>query len=187
MGMMDAQAQRKLKQMDSEKQEEDEKYKDESKEPLSERFSYGGNVGASFGTGYQSYLLQPLVFFRAAPKTILGGGFTYAYWSQKLTVAPGKTETFSDNVYGFNLFARQTIFDPLFAHVEYNPMNFTLYNYATRAEERIWHHAMFVGGGLNQRFSERGGYYIMILYDLAYNANRTYYQNPYDIRMGFYF
>lgn len=182
-----AHAQRKLKQMDSEKQEEEDKYKDDTKPSLAERFSYGGNIGAQFGTGYTSFLIQPLVFFKVAEKTTVGGGFTYSYWSQKYQVAGNKTETYSDNVFGLNLFARQTLFGPLFAHVEYNPINFTLYDYVARTEERIWHHALYVGGGINQRFGNGGGYYIMVLYDLAYNANRTFYPTPYDIRMGFYF
>ncbi len=186
-GVQHAQAQRKLKQMDADKQKEEDKYKEDTKQPLSERFSYGGNIGAQFGTGYSSFLLQPLVFFKAAEKTTLGGGFTYSYWSQKYTGAGGRTETYSDNVLGLNLFARQTLFEPLFVHVEYNPINFTLYDYVTRKEERIWHHAFYVGGGLNQRFSGKGGYYIMLLYDVAWNANRTFYPTPYDMRMGFYF
>lgn len=187
MVVPDVYAQRKLKQMDSEKQEQEDQTRYDSKQPLSERFKFGGNVGAQFGTGYMSILLQPLVFFEAAEKTIVGGGLTYMYWSQKYQVAGGKSETYTDNVYGFNLFARQTLFGPLFVHAEYNPMNFTLFNQVTRQEERIWHHAMYVGGGINQRFSGGGGYYIMLLYDVAYNSNRTFYPTPYDIRMGFYF
>ncbi len=187
LGVERTYAQRKLKQMDSEKQEAAEEERKDTKEPLSERFSYGGNIGMQFGSGYMSFLIQPLVFFKAAEKTTLGGGFTYSYWSQKYTNAGGKTDTYTDNVLGLNLFARQTLFDPVFLHVEYNPINFTLYDYVSRTEERVWHHALYVGGGLNQRFSGGGGYYIMLLYDLVWDANRTFYPTPYDIRMGFYF
>lgn len=182
----DSRGQRKLKEMDSDKQAQKDEMADEGKEPWTDKISYGGNIGATFGTGFSSVLLQPLAFYSITEKTMAGAGFTYIYWSQKYTYA-GKTETFSDNVYGLNLFARQVLFDPLFIHAEYNPLNFTFFNYQTLQEERIWQNAFYLGGGLQQRFNDRGGYYIMLLYDVMWDANRSFYPTPYDIRMGFYF
>jgi hypothetical protein len=180
-------AQRKMKQMDSDKQaQEDEMSKQESSS-WKDKISFGGNLGASFGSDFASVLLQPLVFYRITEKTMVGGGFTYIYWSQKYMNSLGKTDTYTDNVYGLNLFARQVIFNPLFVHAEYNPMNFTLYNYQTRSEQRVWQQAFYIGGGFQQKMSERGGYYFMVLYDVLWNANKSFYPSPYDIRMGFYF
>lgn len=180
-------AQRRMKQMDADKQEQEDQAKAYEATPWYEKISYGGNVGAAFGSGYSSVLVQPLVFYRLRPKTMVGTGVTYYYWSYKAILQNGQTKTISDNAYGFNLFARQTIFDPVFAHVEWNPMNFTFYDRFSGDEKRIWKNSLYMGGGIQQRISDRGGFYIMLLYDVLWDKNRSFYPIPYDLRIGFYF
>ena len=95
--------------------------------------------------------------------------------------------TVSDHAYGLNLFARQQLFDPAFVHIEYMPMNFTVLNRNTGQEKREWVNSFYLGGGINQRFTDRGGIYILVLYDVLYNAERSFRLSPLDVRTGFYF
>jgi hypothetical protein len=180
-------AQRRMKQMDADKQEEEDRARAYEATPWYDKISFGGNVGAAFGSGYSSVLLQPLVFYRFTEKTMAGTGFTYYYWSQKYILGNGQTKTISDNAYGYNLFARQMLFNPVFAHVEWNPMNFTYYNRFSGEEKRIWKNSLYVGGGIQQSISGRGGFYIMALYDLLWDQDRSFYPIPYDFRVGFFF
>jgi hypothetical protein len=179
-------AQRRMKQMDSEKQEQEDKAKEYESEPWYDKLRFGGNVGASFGSGYTAVLLQPLAFYQLREKTMVGAGVTYYYWSYKVILNNGQTKSISDNAYGFNLFSRQVLFDPIFAHVEWNPMNYTFYDRLNGEEKRIWKSSLFVGGGIQQT-AGRGGFYLMFLYDVLWNKDKSFSPIPYDIRMGFYF
>lgn len=179
-------AQRRMKQMDSEKQEQEDQAKAYEYEPWYEKVRFGGNVGAAFGSNYSSVMLQPMVFYQLKPKTMVGAGVTYYYWSYKVVLGNGQTTKLSDNAYGANLFARQMLFEPIFAHVEWNPMNFTYYDRYNGEEKRIWKSSLYLGGGIQQT-AGRGGFYLMFLYDVLWNADKSFSPIPYDIRMGFFF
>jgi hypothetical protein len=181
---LNVQAQRELKEMDADREQERQRAR--SNHDWMEKVRFGGNIGASFGSSFSSVLLQPMVFYQLTEKSMPGIGVTYIYWSQKYQVSPTRTESFSDNVFGFNAFFRQVLFEQVFAHAEYNPMNFTRYNPNTRSESRVWQHALYLGGGLQQE-AGRGGFYFMALYDVLWNANSSFYPTPWDFRMGFYF
>lgn len=182
-----AYCQRKIKNMDADKEAANNDDKTSSAQRWQDNVSFGGNVGASFFNGGGFVLLQPTAFYKLAKNTTAGAGITYIYWQQKIPLLNGSSLTFSDNVFGLNLFARQQLFDPVFVHVEYNPMNFTRYNPLTRDEARTWVNAFYVGGGIMNRSSSGGGYYIMGLYDLLWNAEKSFYPRPIDIRLGFFF
>jgi hypothetical protein len=93
----------------------------------------------------------------------------------------------SDNIYGLNIFARQLIFEPAFVHVEYNPLNFSVFNSTNGDSKRNWVNAFYIGGGINQSISDRSSIYIMILYDVLHDPNRSFRQTPIDFRTGFFF
>jgi hypothetical protein len=190
-----AYAQRKLQEMDSDKQAEKDRYKDETKEDWRERVSFGGALTGGFSNLGSFFLIQPQVFYRLKPRTTVGAGVTYIYWSQKYTVYnTNQTVTFSDNAFGFNLLARQTLFGPVFAHVEYMPMNFTAYNLIGQ-EKRRWGQSLYLGGGFNSGGQTAGGY-VLILYDVLWQArdfsdpysfSKSYYTSPWNFRVGFMF
>ena len=181
-------AQRKVEQIDPEKQEEQKKAPEPSnKNAWKDKISYGGNIGALFGDAGGLFTLQPMAIYRLTDNTFLGAGVSYYYWQLKITNSLNQSQTISDNAYGFNLFARQQLFDPLFLHTEFMPMNFKVYTPSGRDFKREWVGSFYVGGGVNQRFSDRGGYYVMFLYDLLYNENRSFRASPIDLRTGFYF
>jgi hypothetical protein len=188
-------AQRDLKEMDADKQAEKDRYKDENKEDWREKVSFGGALTGGFSTIGSFFLIQPQVFYRLLPRTTVGAGLTYIYWSQKYTMyGTNQTVTFTDNAFGFNLLARQTLFGPVFAHVEYMPMNFTAYNMLGQ-EKRIWGNSLYLGGGFSQG-GKGGGAYVLVLYDVLwrerdlsdpYSFGKSYYTSPWNFRVGFMF
>ncbi len=188
-------AQRKVKQMDSDKQAQEDEAKNYDKKPWKEKFLFGGNIGAAFSSAYSQLLLQPMVFYKITDKSIAGAGVTYIYWSQKYTLNNGST-TISDNVFGLNFLMRQLLFGPVYAQVEYVPINFTSYNYFGNSK-RVWSNSLYVGGGY-QQMSGRTGYYISILYDILWKESypnpsdpnqfsTTFYPSPVRFSVGFMF
>lgn len=187
-------AQRRIKQMDPQKEEQEKEAKKSEHKSWKDRMTYGGNFWLSLSNTYSQIYIQPLVGYKVTDNFIAGGGFTYIYWRQSYSYyTPGsittQTITHSDNVYGLNLFARHTLFGPVFAHTEYQPMNFTSYN-GYNESRREWTHAFYVGGGVNQ-----SGMYVQVLYDLLWQATpsdprsfaRSFYPSPWNIRIGFLF
>jgi hypothetical protein len=188
-------AQRELKDMDSDKQAEKEKEKDENTEPWYDKISYGGNLTGGIGSNSSFFLIQPLALYRLLPRTMVGAGFTYAYWSQKYINQNGTTTTFSDNAIGLNFIVRQTIFGPVFAHAEYMPMNFTAYN-RYGDEKRTWGNSLYLGGGYNSASNQRAGVYVLVLYDVLWQQDnlsdprtftQNFYSSPWNFRIGFMF
>lgn len=183
-------AQRKIQQIDpeaEEKKQQAETTESNNSKAWLDNFSYGGNVGAFFGSGGSLVALQPQLFYRITDNSIVGTGLSYYYWQQKYIDIFNKQVTVSDNAYGFNLFGRQQLFDPIFVHAEYMPMNFKVYQPLANDFKREWVSSFYVGGGLNTSISNRSGYYFVVLYDLLYNTQKSFRASPIDIRTGFYF
>lgn len=187
-------AQRDLKEMDPDKQAEKDRFKDENKEDWRERVSFGGNITGGFSNMGSYFFIQPQVYYRLKPKTYVGTGVTYIYWSQKyINYNTNQEITVSDNAFGFNVLVRQTLFGPVFAYAEFMPMNFTSYNMIGQ-ERRIWANSMFVGGGFNSS-GQGGGGYLLVLYDVLWKQNdpdpnaftRSFYNSPWNFRVGFMF
>jgi len=191
-------AQRKIKQMDPQKEQLQKDAEASEEVPLSERLTYGGNFWITFSNLYSQVYLQPLIGYKVNNDFIAGAGLTYIYWSQDFTYSSGggtyKT-SISDNIFGLNFFGRHRIIDPIFAHVEYQPMNFTSYNLYLE-NKRIWTNALYLGGGINQSIGSSGsGAYFMVLYDVLWqdrspdpkSFSKSFYMSPWSIRAGFLF
>ena len=185
-------AQRKVEQLDPEKTEEAKQKqaqneKEDAKLPKwFDKLSYGGNVGAYFSSGGSMVNLQPTLFYRYTDNTIGGIGGSYYYWSRTYATSAGN-QTYSDDAFGFNLFVRQIVFDGIFAHAEYMPLNYNVYDASTRKISKQWVDAFLVGGGTNNATSKRSGFYFAVLYDLLYDANKSLSATPLHLRTGFYF
>jgi len=186
-------AQRKLEQIDPEKKEEQQKQEAEKATSRSNRpdwmdkVSFGGNIGGNIASWGSFFVAQPMALYRFTDMTMAGVGGTYMYSSRNYQTTLGQRLTLSDNIYGLNIFARQLLFDPAFAHVEYNPLNFSVFNSTTGDSKRNWVNAFYIGGGINQVVSDRSSIYIMILYDVLHDPNRSFRQTPIDFRTGFFF
>ncbi len=186
-------AQRKVEQIDPEKKEEEQKQKEEkerskaTEEKFTDKLSFGGNIALWFGNTGGFFAAQPTVFYRFNEETMFGTGVTYYYWERTFALSGNRTQKVSDNAYGLNLFARRQLFEPLFLQAEYMPMNTSVYNFQTNELSRQWVGSFLLGGGINQPISERSGYYIVLLYDVLWDENRSFMPSPIDIRTGFYF
>ena len=182
---INANAQRKIKKMDSEKQEQEDKIKDYEKKPWEEKIKYGGGVSALFGSGYSFFYLQPWVGYTVSERFMPGIGATYIYQSQTFSTQKGNV-TSSDNAYGLNIFCKAQLYGPLSFYTEYSPINFNAYNYFT--SNRIWENQLFIGAGLYEEHS-----YLTVVYNLLWkypSKQSEYYPfrpSPIDFRVGFIF
>jgi hypothetical protein len=189
-------AQRKLKDMDSDKESQKDRFRDDENGSWKDKISFGGNLTGGIGNGSAFFLIQPQVFYRVLPKSMVGAGITYIYWSQKyIDYTTNQAITLSDNAYGLNLFARQTLFGPIFAHVEYMPINFTAYN-RYGDQKRVWGNSLYLGGGYSNATNQKSGVYILLLYDVLWQQDdlsdpktytKTFYASPWNFRIGFMF
>jgi hypothetical protein len=194
---IDLKAQRRITEIDPEQKERKEDEKRLVPDKLwHEKLMYGGNAWFSMWGGTGMLLLQPQVAYPVNERLIVGTGATYIYWQNTFrSRTPGvQTIRISDHVIGFNFFSRVRMLGPLFAHVEYMPMNFTSVNLLNETK-RLWGNSLFVGGGYSSSRDGRGSY-IMVLYDVLWRDpftldpnkfNRSFYRSPYDIRVGLFF
>jgi hypothetical protein len=128
-----------------------------------ERLFAGGNLGASFGT-IQYIYLAPVVGYRITPKFSAGVGVIYQYTRD---IRPPELTT---NNYGVNLFARHTIYGPLFAQIEYEYLNFEYvadYNGTEFLTARQGYNSVFVGGGISQPLGRNAALLVSVFYILT--------------------
>jgi hypothetical protein len=174
-------AQRKMQQLDEDeakKQEQLKAYEGKKRGFDKDKMVYGGNVGLAFSNGGTFVLAQPMVGYRVLPKTILGTGGTYIYQSIPIT-ANTKINT---NAFGPILFVQQEILPIIFAHAEWQPINYERFRTLT-VSERVWSNQLFIGGGYGGT-----GAQIFLLYNLLYDEQTSFYRNsPWFVRVGFMF
>ncbi|MBC7384447.1 MAG: hypothetical protein H7296_15880 [Bacteroidia bacterium] len=171
------QAQRKLKQLDEEEAKKKEQYETQDDKGIfnKDKWTFGGNVGGYFFSGGGFFFAQPLAGYRVTEKTIVGTGITYMYQGINLN---GKK--YSANIYGPVLFVRQQVLNQLFAHIQYQPINYPRgYNSA----DRIWENVLYIGGG----YGGSKGVYIGALYNILWMENKSFYGSPLQINFGFMF
>jgi hypothetical protein len=140
---------------------------------------FGGGLGLQFGS-MTLIEISPLVGYRVTPKFSLGLSPTYKYY--KYNDYYGPSMDLKTNVLGGSIFARYSIFENVFAHVEYETLfyNTQVPGYPTVMEQ---FNSFFVGGGYNQRIGGNSAMYIMMLWNLNDTENSPY-VNP-IIRVGF--
>jgi len=151
----------------------------EEKPPLRERMYYGGNFSLQFG-GVTFIDISPLAGVMITDRYSAGIGATYQYINFRFLNTGGRS------VYGGRIFNRYNITQNFFAHAEIESLNA---EYVSPGNElrREWIPGAFVGGGYFSPAGARGGFNIMILYNLMYDNLRSPYNEPYVIRVGFVF
>lgn len=159
-----------------------QKYVDESSS-FFDRVYFGGNFGAQFGT-FTHIEASPIVGYMINPKLSAGVGVIYQYFRDKGSIQVGDYET---NIYGGKLFSRYNLTNQLFAYTEYENINLDVINNTSRGFElgRAWVPAYFIGGGYFQPLGNRAGVMVMALYNVLYNPNRSPYNSPFVLRIGF--
>ncbi len=184
-----AQAQRKVKELDEQKQDEQKSEernygKDDS---WKDNLFFGGNFGGSISNGYSRILLQPNIGYKLSENFAVGISPLYMYVSNTYFNYNNKPIIVSDNIYGPGLFARFNVLENLFIYGEYLGLSYSRFyekNNGDIGSVRSWSDNLFLGGGYSQ-----GNAYIMFLYNVMYDKNSAYnfYSDPFDIRVGFYF
>jgi len=160
----------------------------------------GGNVGLGFSSNYFYIEASPLAGYWVNNWFTPGLMLTYIYFTSKITLidpsAPNglRKEDFSSSIIGLSPFARAFILKWLFAHIETGVFYAKGYNTDTDRQKYFGQESKFVfspmvGGGLNFGFGQRGGFTMMLLFNLNYDRTFITYgcNQPYVARIGFYF
>ena len=135
----------------------------------------GGGLGLQFGS-VTLVNISPIVGYKITPKYSAGVGIEYMYFGYKPS---SNSPTYSQNIYGGNIFNRFFVTDFLFLHAEYEALNS---NWATYSpDKRFWIENYWVGGGLRQR-AGNASLFIMVLKNLANNIYSPF-PDP-QIRVG---
>lgn len=168
--------------------------KEEKKDRKLDRWSFGGNFGAAFGSGASYVELSPIAMYKFHPRLMAGPGFTYTF--SKNSFYGYRTST-----YGPRVLCTYTLLKDInekininigniVLHSEFEYLNFEkIYIVPTSrsylSDGRIWSAGLLAGGGIFQPLGNRGGISLLVLYSLIDNEF-NYYSNP-VIRIGFYF
>ena len=148
-----------------------------------ERTYVGGSFNVQFGN-YTVVYISPVVGYMITRSLSGGVGITYQYVKSSYN-----NFSYETNTYGGRLFLRQNIKFlklPLFAYSEYESLNI---EYPLSATEltREWYDRLFIGGGLFQPLGRRGGFYILVMYDILDRGTQSIYSSPWEYRIGFTF
>jgi hypothetical protein len=168
----------------------------EEKPSLRDRIFFGGNFGLQFGT-VTNIEISPLAGIYLTPRLAVGPGIRYEYFKSNY---PGYVP-YDTHIYGGTVFARYMVIRDMsnavglglnfgiFGHAEYEMLSLESRYFKIGAppdaEGRFTLHSILVGGGLYQPIGRRGGFLIMVLWNLNETANSPY-SNP-IFRIGFNF
>lgn len=134
------------------------------------RVVLGGYLGGGW-SGYGGYFeISPTVSYLVTPKLHVGTRFTYIYSSSNYY---GYKEHYHD--YGISIFTRYHFLKFLYAHVEFQELNFDKGELG-----REWTPALFLGGGFYQHMGHTF-MHVGLLWNVLDNSNAEYnspYQNP---------
>ena len=156
------------------------------------RWGFCGGLSAGSGGGYIEF--DPNIGYQFNKQWLAGVGISYSYLSEQFIDQYNNPVTYSTSIYGGRIFAEYHFLPFLFAHAEYEAMNFDYYNYdantgITTPEGRVWVANPLIGLGYQSPLGPKAYYYIMILYDLNYADPRSaqLYGFPFVPRIGFEF
>ncbi len=168
----------------------------EEKPPLRERIFFGGNFGLQFGT-VTNIEISPLAGIYLTPRLAVGPGIRYEYFKSNY---PGYVP-YETHIYGGTVFARYMAIKDLseaiglglnfglFGHTEYEILSLESKYFEIGAppdaDGRFNLHSVLIGGGIFQPIGRRGGFLIMVLWNLNETASSPY-SNP-VFRIGFNF
>jgi hypothetical protein len=187
-------AQRKAQQLDEQQADEQakiEQYEGSKKTSFADKLYYGGNFGLAFSTNNSYFLLQPIVGYKLTEKFSLGVDPLFVYSSITATNSFNpSTKKFSTTVIGPGLFAKYNLIENIFGFGEYQGISFSAPVYDVSKADFInkdfWNNNLYLGGGYSSNGSGSGTY-VMLLYNVLFDVNNTFYGRPYDIRIGFLF
>ncbi len=147
--------------------------------PLSDRISFGGDFGLSFGS--ITYInISPIVGYRLTDKFTGGVGVIYQYLKYNKQILGFDFQT---TTYGGRVFGRYRFLENAFGIAEFQNLNREAYNLRNEYIGRINVPIFFVGGGYLQSVGGKSYLSISLLYDIIGD-----YYSPYNnplIQVGF--
>lgn len=139
---------------------------------------YGGYLNASFGS-YTVLGAAPLVGYKLNPKLSIGGQISYEYVNDKRYLSDYETSS-----YGCSVFSRFRLTPQLYAHLEFEQMNYEFYD--LDGSKRGWVPFLFVGGGYSQPITPNTWLTAQVLFDVINDDNSPYknWEPYYSIGIG---
>jgi hypothetical protein len=138
------------------------------KKNLSEKIYYGGTFGISLGS-YTMIGVYPLIAYKFTPKLSAGVKFTYQYVSDSRY-----STTFTTSNYGGSVFSRYRVTPRFYAHIEYEQMNYDLYDNINNSSSREWVPFLYVGAGYSQNLGKNVWLNLQVLFDVLQNEKSPY-------------
>ena len=130
------------------------------KEPIPNRIFVGGNLGLQFGS-ITLVDVSPLIGYWFTEDLAGGLGLTYQYFQDNRYLPK-----YSTNIFGARIFGRYFIFGDIFAHAEFEWMNFDAYDFFGDLV-RVNVNNILVGGGYRQWVTDNS----FISLELLWNVN----------------
>ena len=133
-----------------------------------DRVFFGGGLGLQFGT-LTLIDVSPVIGYRVTERFEAGLGFTYKYYKYKdyyVDLNTGTSYDLKSNILGGSVFGRYHITESIFAHAEYETLNYRYEDYYSYGGSILSDkrtaviNSIFIGGGYRQPISER----VILLY-----------------------
>jgi hypothetical protein len=135
-----------------------------SKSAPNNRIYYGGTVSLSFGST-TSFGIYPMLGYKLTPK--ISGGVEAGY--EYVNYSSGQTS----NNYGGSVFGRYRVGRNLYAHAEYQSINYEIFS-TRNSSTREWVPALLLGGGYVKGLNARTSLYAEVLFDVLNDKNSPY-------------
>ena len=132
---------------------------------LRDKMYFGGSVTVSFGD-VTRIGVYPMIAWKFTPKLSVGAEIGYE-WLKYDDIDQ------SANNYGWSVFSRYRIIPQLFAHAEYQMVNYEIFTSPTTSD-REWIPYLLFGGGLASRIGPNTWGYIEVLFDVLNDEHSPY-------------
>jgi hypothetical protein len=142
---------------------------------LRDRLYYGGSVIVSFGD-VTRIGIYPMIAYKLTPKLSAGVEAGYEWL---------KYDNFDEtaNNYGGSVFGRYRIVPQLYAHAEYQMVNYEIFTSPTTSE-REWIPFLLVGGGFAKLIGSNTWAYVEVLFDVLQDDHSPYDSNEPFVSAG---
>ncbi len=132
---------------------------------LRDRIYYGGSVTVSFGD-VTRIGVYPMIAYKVTPKLSAGAEFGYEWL---------KYDNFDEttNNYGWSVFSRYRLLPQIFAHAEYQMVNYEIFTSPTTSDHE-WVPYLLFGGGLSSRIGPNTWGYVEVLFDVLNDDHSPY-------------
>lgn len=134
-----------------------EKEDKEEKPKFKERLTFGGNLGAFFGTN-TFVNINPLVGYKIKKDWVAGIGINYVYYNNPF---------FRGSLLGKSVWSRYYFLEQFFAHTEFESIRYTKSNFADLNKRNV--NVALVGLGY-----QANGFGVSIMYDLIQDPYSPY-------------